>query len=231
MVVVIVLFLFLSIVGGSVCSLLSVTHSSGLSHINSTKAFYVAQAGLQWALKNRAVGQCEVSFGEGNFSFVEKNMWRYEVRGSLGEAVRHVRGYRTIEYFPGTREWVPKENVHFLVQNQTGYWIDFNGMKLEWSGREAYFEKIHITEEGDDELITVWDGNWYGGQHVGSGEKVYFYLNRDVAPSETLEIVIEGFESGKHGGNKVDMRDLPVKVTFYDYAYPYQFTVVGACES
>jgi len=230
MVVVLVLFLFLGIVGGSVSSILSESHRAGLSRLQSAQAFYNAEAGLQWALYNRIGEIGQISFAGGSISLVEKNMWRYEIEGRVGDAVRRVRGYRTIEYYPGTREWDPKEDFRFFVKNQTGYWIDFDAMMLEWSGPEAYYRKIRITEEEETSLETVWDKGWYGGRFAGSGEKVGLSVNRWVAPGETVEIKIDDCESGRYGGSNVDMRAVPVKVTFYDGSYAYQFTVVGLHE-
>jgi len=224
--VVLVLLLFLSVVGGSVCSLLSDFYDSGLSRLDSARPYYLADAGLQWALRNRQEPYYDVSFGAGSFS-IDKYMWRFTVTAGASGAERRVRGYRTIEFFPGTRADASPEDVWFWVQNQTGYWIDFNYITLEWSGATAYYAKILMTEEGDEDLDTYWDYGWSGGWRAGSGDKISLNRRRWLAPFETIEIKIEDFEAGRYGGSDVDMRDIPVKLTFHDYSYAYQPTVVG----
>jgi len=223
--VVLVLLLFLGVVGGSICSLLSESHRSGLSRLNSARTYYVADAGLQWALRNRQEPYYSISFGGGSFS-IDKYYWRFTVTANVAEAQRKVRGYRTLEYFPGTRDDSKPEDLWFWVQNQTGYWVDVNYLEIEWSGPEAYYSKLRMTEEGKTSLKKVWDAGWWGGAGAGSGENTNIYPGRLIAPWETIEIVFEEFEEGRWGGSDVDMRDIPVKLTFYDDSYAYQFTVV-----
>lgn len=228
MVVILVIFFFLSIVGSSLCSILSVTHTSGLSRFNSARAFYIAQSGLHWALRNRTASQGNIPFGGGTFSLVEKNKWRFEIQGTFGDTIRRTRGYRSMEYFPGTRDQSSSpEDIDFYVQNQTGYWIDFNGFKIEWSGPTAYYAKVLMTEDGDTDLTTVWDKSSNGGKRAASDEKISLWSKRWMAPGETIQIVLEDFESSKYGGSDVDMSAVPLKLYFYDYSYNYQFTVVG----
>lgn len=228
LIVVLVLFLFLGIVGGSLCSILTNATSAGLSRLNSAKAFYAAQAGLHWLLYNRTGFTGEASFGGGTISLVEKNQWRYEVKGTCGDTERRVRGYRSIEYFPGTRE-DKDEKVYFYVKNQTGYWIDFDGFVIEWSGATAYYAKVEITEEDEGQnRIKVFDKGWYSNRRKTSGEEVSLWFTRWVAPGETIEFRFEDFEVDRYGGNDVDMDDIPIKLYLYDGSYNYQFTVVGA---
>jgi len=223
--VVLVLLLFLGVVGGSICSILSESHESGLSRLNSARAYYVADAGLQWALRNRQEPSYDISFGEGSFS-IDKYYWRFTVTANVAGAQREVQGYRTIEYFPGTRNAPYPENVCFWVQNQTGYSIYINYLEVEWSGPTAYYGKIRITEEGGTELATFWAKSWSGGYRAGSGEKIPLSPRRWIVPSETIEIKIRDFEAGRYGGPDVDMRGVPVKLTFYDDSYAHQSTVV-----
>ena len=228
MTVVLVLFLFLGIVGGSLCSVLSEAGSSGVSRLNSAKAYYIAHSGLQWYLRNRSSYSGDVSFGGGTLSLVQKNYWRYEVKAIVGDTERRVRGYRSLEYFPGTRDPAsPSEGVEFHVQNQTGYWIDFDSLEIEWSGSTAYYGKILMTEDGETGQITVWDKSWFGGRRAGSGEKVSIYFTRWVEPGETIQLTFEDFDSGRYGGVGQDMSAVPIKLRFYDGSYNYQFTVVG----
>lgn len=229
LIVVLVLFLFLGIVGGSLCSVLTSATSAGLSRLNSAKAFYAAQSGLQWLLYSRTSFSGSVSFGGGSISLVEKNSWRYEVKGTCGDTERRVRGYRSMEYYPGSREETSSaENVKFYVKNQTGYWIDFNGFEIEWSGATAYYAKVLMTEEKEGtSLMTVYDKSWNGNRRLGSGEKRTLWFTRWVAPGETIEFIFEDFETGQYGGSNVDMSSIPLKMYFYDGSYNYQYTMVG----
>ena len=228
MVVVLVLFLFLGIVGGSLCSVLSVANASGLSRLHSAKAHYIAQAGLHWLLYNRSGFTGSASFGGGTLSLVEKNQWRYEVKALVGDTERRVRGYRSIEYFPGTRE-ERNEDVYFYVKNQTGYWIDFDAFMIEWAGATAYYEKVEMTEEDEGtSRMTVFDDSWNSNRRLGSGEKRSLWFTRWVAPGETIEFRFKDFESGRYGGSNVDMDAVPIKLYLFDDSYNYQYTVVGA---
>ena len=228
MVIALVLLLFLGIVGTSLCSVLSVSHSSGLSRLHSAKSYYIAQAGLQWALRNRTILPGEVSFGGGTITVVDQTQWRFVVDGSFGATARRTRGFRSIEYCPGSRdESSSPEDVEFYVQNQTGYTIEFNRFEIEWSGPTAYYGKVRMTEEGDDDLTTVWDKTWSFGRRAGSGEIKNIWFSRTVAPGETIQIVFEDFESGRYGGSDRDMSSVPLKLFFYKNSYNYQYTVVG----
>ncbi len=228
MVVVLVLFLFLGIVGGSLCSVLSEATVSGLSRLHSAKAHYIAQSGLQWVLYNRTSFSGEASFGGGTMSLVEKNQWRYEVKAVVGDTERRVRGYRSMEYFPGTRdENTSPEDIHFHVQNQTGYWIGFDSFKIEWAGQTAYYAEVYMTENNETSVEKVWDSGWLGGYRGGSDEKMSMGFTRWVAPGETVEVHFKDFESSRYGGLDRDMSDVPLKLYFYNGSYNYQFTVVG----
>lgn len=237
LVVVIVLLLFLSMSAGALSSILTTSSCSGLNHLNAAQAFYTAQAGLCWGLKNNGGTSAPVPFGEGSFE-VDKYYFRFEATAVAGRSERKVRANRTVEYLKGTREGPHvEEDVQFVAKNQTGDWVELTHFKLEWAEQVAYFEKLKMRyaknyeeflKDNWESWKTLFDKGWNGGLRGASGVKYVFkdYKSYWIESGEPVQFFIEDFESAAGGGSNVDMRSIPFKLTLYgpwgstDYEYP-----------
>jgi hypothetical protein len=216
LIMVLVILLFLTTLGGSLASGLAASHRSGLGRLQSAQAFYTAQAGLDWALKNGQGVSIPQTFGGSDFT-VDRYWWRYTVTAVGDEAVRKVRGYRAIEYIPGTRGTESKKDVTFWVQNPSIYHLRIRYIVVEWSGPTAYFEKIKIRRDTEDEQDLIWKYSDYSSKRGESEAKYHFPDYFWLLSGESIGVTVEKFVDKRSGnGSQVDMEETPVKITFYD---------------
>ena len=99
------------------------------------------------------------------------------------------------------------DQVYFTVKNTSGSTITLTDIKLEWSSPTTYYEEIKVS--GDE----VYDSD---DPRTASGETATFDHSKTIGAYGQRTIMIDEFRDSPYGGNRIDMSNIDITVTFSD---------------
>ena len=220
------LILLLGFFGAGLMSSMCGTSTSVSGHVLAAQAYYIADAGAEWAGRQAESTTAPVTFGGGTFEVTaDGGMW--VVAAERGKARCEVRCETApnvtadMDSAVGSRKANKNEHVEFLAVNNTGEDIVFDTMNVTWGGVTAYFEKIEIKIEKGTDYHAVWDYQNDGAQRWASGETKQLNKVASVTVPKffTAKIKLRSFKDVSSGaGANVDMDATAFTIGFYNGA-------------
>jgi len=213
--------------GAAMMSSVRVHTTATVNYIQGTQAYYIADAGVEWACMEDSATSGPVSFSSGSFE-VAADGDNWVVTAESGDtrcamecdAQEQTGAVPTgLCYVLGSREEDDPEEVEFFVMNASSSDITFDTLKVTWDSPTAFFEDLEIEIVDGIDYDVVWDHEDEPGNYQwGSGEtKDFTRVSSVTIPAHCLaEFDLEEFEESATGGSDRDMRNTEVTIEFYD---------------
>jgi hypothetical protein len=210
--------------GAALVSSVVIAQSSSADASLGVQAFYVADAGAQWACKQDTATSSAISFGSGAFDvtadgdeWVSVGTADWVQRIIRCEPVSFVSISDGLDYITGSREEHHSKIPFHIMNNTTGN-IVFDRMSFTWDSPTAYIEKMKIDVIDYQNHGTVWnhandpEGRW------PSGETREFTTGGTVTipPHYTAFIKPEKICAQSNGSGSADMNSTTVTVRLYN---------------
>ncbi|MFH1731182.1 MAG: hypothetical protein ABIF82_05990 [Planctomycetota bacterium] len=199
------------------------------------QAYYIADAGTEWASMTDSATDGPVSFASGSFEVTADGDAWVTVAGAA-DTKRTINCEPVdaetplaadLDYVLGSRE-EDDDQAKFLLMNNTGSDVTFTRMKVTWSSPTAYFERLKLKVEQGQDYHDIWKHDEDPAGRWGSGE------TRDLTGVSSVTIPahytgtfeLEKFEESRSGGHKVDMANTQFTFDFYNGSTPVGQVVV-----
>lgn len=221
--------------GMALMSSLRVRSAAATSHILATQAYYIADAGTEWASMTDSATDGPVSLASGSFEVAADGDSWVTVAGAA-DTKRTINCEpitveaplaANLDYVLGSRK-EDDDKAQFLLMNNTGSDITFTRMKVTWSSPTAYFEKLKLKVEQGQDYHDIWKHDKDPAGRWGSGE------TRDLTEISSVTIPahytgtfkLEKFKESRSGGHKADMANTQFTFDFYNGSTPVAQVVV-----
>ena len=194
--------------GSAMVSELLVSNRSQAAAVQATQAYYIADAGVEWAANKGAGSGAPVSFGNGTFT-VTSDAGAWVALASVGNARRQVRCEAVtavpsgLDYVIDSRTIAGRNDEEFkfrVVNNQLAS-VTINKMKVSWDAPIAFFEQIKINVLTVHDYTEVWKYEANGNVRWANGELKAFNQDPSVAVGQykTMEIMVKDYKTLQTG--------------------------------
>lgn len=215
------------IVGFLGAALVSVLQATALGEANSAlahRAYYIADAGIEWACKQDSATAGPVSFAGGTFevsaggglwiSVGTADMARRTIRCGPVSVLSISEG---LDYVLGSRQ-EHHSKIIFLLMNNSDSPIVFDRIRLSWDAPTAYAEKMQINVKNYNDYKEVWRYENDDGTRWTNGEtRVFTEIASVTIPVHyTAEIKAEKFSANADGEGAVDLNSTTMTVDLYN---------------
>jgi len=221
--------------GMALMSSLRVRGAASTSPVLATQAYYIADAGTEWASMMDTETDGPMTFASGSFEVTADGDAWVTVAGAAGtkrtidcepiDAEAPLVG--GLEYVLGSRK-DKDDKAEFRLMNNSGGAVTFTRMKVTWSSPTAYFEKLKLKVEQGQDYHDIWKHDEDPASRWGSGE------TRDLTETASATIPqhytgtfkLEKFKQSRSGGSKADVANTQFTLDFYNGSTPVAQVVV-----
>ena len=210
--------------GAALVSVLQTTALGGANSALAHRAYYIADAGIEWACRQDSATAGPVTFAGGTFEVsADGDLW---VSVGIADIARRIVRCDPIpilsiseglDYVLGSRQ-EHHSKTPFLLMNNSDAPIVFDRVKLSWDSPTAYSEKMQINVKNYNDYKAVWtyendDGTrWTNGQ-----TRVFTEVASVTIPVHyTAEIKPEKFTANADGTGAVDLNSTTLTVDLYN---------------
>jgi len=210
--------------GTALVSVLLTTSLREGHNVLGDRAYYIADAGIEWACRQDGETAGPVAFAEGTFEVsADGDVWV-----SVGTAEMARRTLRCepisvlsisngLDYVIGSRQ-EHHSKIPFYIMNNTTSNIVFDRMSFTWDSPTAYIEKMKLDVIDFQNYGTIWN---YAHDPAGrwtSGETRQFTTGGPVTipPHYTAFVKPEKICAQSDGHGSVDMNSTTVTVRLYN---------------
>lgn len=221
--------------GMALMSSLRVRGAASTSPVLAAQAYYIADAGTEWALMMDSETDGPITFASGSFEVTaDGDTWvsvsaAADTKRTINCEPMDIGAplVAALDYVLGSRK-SKDDNAEFRLMNNTGGAVTFTKMKVTWSSPTAYFEKLKLKVEQGQDYHEIWRfGNDAAGRW-GSGE------TRDLTETASATIPqhytgtfkIEKFKQSRSGGSKADIANTQFTLDFYNGTTPVAQVIV-----
>ena len=223
-VVAIAVVILVGFFGAALLSGLLIDTSTATSHALGAQAYYIADAGIEWACKQDSETSVPTSFGNGTFEVsAEGGLWVSVGIADMARRTIRCGAIATLsiseglDYVLGSRQEHHSKIIFFLMNNSDSP-IVFDRIRLSWDSPAAYAEKMQVDVENYNDYKDVWryendDGTrWTNGQ-----TRVFTETASVTVPVHyTAEIKAEKFAANPDGTGAVDLNSTTMTVDLYN---------------
>ncbi len=223
----IAVIVLVGLIGSALVSSLRIGSRSQTSLLQATQAFFIADAGIEWACKQNSPTPFPMTLANGTFTVTSAGgQWvslatvgdtRCTFRCQplpAGEPISH-----GLDSVTGSRAGSDQFSAKFLVLNSTDSPITFNSLTPAW-GDTAYFEQVNIRVLLGTDYGTAWHYTSNGNLRWGDAENEQFNQipSATIPAHRTMEIELKNFSRRRNRSNPYNIKDSSLTVTFFNGA-------------
>ena len=219
------LIVVLGFLGAAMMTSIRLAGANTTNHILATQAYYIADAGTEWAAMTDSETTNPMSFASGSFE-VTADADSWVSAAEAGDTSRTIDCepieveaplVAGLDYVLGSRE-EDDDKAKFLLMNNTGSAITFTKMKVTWGNPTAYFEKMKLKVESGQDYHEIWKHDHDPASRWGAGEtRDFTEVSSVTIPAHyTGKFELKNFKQNRSGGPKADITNTQFTLDLYN---------------